>query len=138
MPVFSISVYLFLSLCSCFYLLSIRLYLILSLCQSRPYKIQVLVNIGSNTFLRISNRNPFLSLSISCLFPSISLYLFVIQIHAYLFPPLSILMVRSSNYVYAVYLITNNYFYLLNQKEIENNTANIQGIDLNREKVIQR
>ena len=63
------------------------------------------------------------------LFTSITFYLLYIslsiQVHAYLFQSLPLLAIRSSNLVHTVTLITNNYFYLSNIKEIENDTANI-------------
>ena len=76
------------------------------------------------------------------LFTSITFYLLYISlsihVHAYLFEFLSLHVVKSSNLVHTVSLITNNYFYSSNRKEIENDTANIQGIDRNREKGIRR
>ena len=73
---------------------------------------------------------------------SITFYLLYIslsiQVHAYLFESRSLLVVRSSNPVHTVSLITNNYFYLSNRKKIESDTANIQRIDQNRDKGIQR
>ena len=76
------------------------------------------------------------------LFTSITIYLLYIslsiQIHAYLFQSLSLLVIISSNLVHIASLITNNYFYLSNRKEIENDTANIQGIDRNRENRFRR
>ena len=67
-----------------------------------------------------------LSLFISSLFSFVSLS---IQVHAYIFSSLCVLVVKSSNNVHIVSLITNNYFYLLNRKEIKNDTANTEGID---------
>ena len=61
-----------------------------------------------------------------------------IQVHAYFFQSLTVLVVRSSNLEHTVSLIANNYFYLLNRKNIGNDAANIQDIDRNREKGIQR
>ena len=54
---------------------------------------------------------------------------FSIQVHAYFFQTPALLVVRSANLVYTVSLIINNYFYLSNRKEIENDTANIQEIE---------
>ena len=48
------------------------------------------------------------------------------------------IIVRSSSLVHTVSLILNNYVYLSDRKEIENDTSNIQGIDRNREKGIRR
>ena len=76
------------------------------------------------------------------LFISITLYLLyislAIQVQAYFFQSLSLLVVRYSNLLHTVSLITNNYFYLSNRKEIENDTANLQSIDRNRKKGIRR
>ena len=70
------------------------------------------------------------------LFTSITFYLLYIslpiQVHVYLFSSLSILVVISSNLVHTASLITNNYIYLMNRNEMENDTAKIQGIDRNR------
>ena len=77
-----------------------------------------------------------ISIYISHLFTFITFYLlyasFSIQVHTYIFQPISLLVVRSSNLVDTVSLITNNYFYLSNRKKIENSTANIQVINRNR------
>ena len=78
------------------------------------------------------------------LFTSITFYLFYlyislsIQVDAYFFQSLSLLVIRSFNLVYTVTFITNNYFYLSNRKEIENDTVNIQGMNRNREKYMRR
>ena len=54
------------------------------------------------------------------MYTSITFYLLYkslsVQVHAYLFQPLSPLVVRSSNLVHTVSLITNNYFYLSNTR----------------------
>ena len=126
-PVFLSQSILRTSTCICFYILSIYFYFFKSLRQSR------LAPIPFNDIFFISVYPSSIYLHHFYLL-SIFLYLFIFLCQSrftYLFPSLSILVVRSSNFVYIVSLITNNYFYLLNREEIENNTANIQGIDQN-------
>ena len=59
------------------------------------------------------------------------------QVHAYLFLSLPLLVVRSSNLVHILSLITNNYFYLSNRREIKNETENIPGIDQIEERAFE-
>ena len=66
---------------------------------------------------------------LTLIYSSLSLYISLsIQVHAYIFLSLSIIVIRPSNLVHTVSLITNYYFHLLNRKERENGSTNIQGI----------
>ena len=115
-------------------------------CLSTSISLHIFVNsdwcLSLLTPLSLSQPNPHLSTCIYFYVFSIHhylLYIFLsIQDHAYLFQSLSLFVVKSSNLVHTVSLITNNYFYLSNKKEIENDTENIQVINRNREKDIWR
>ena len=100
----------------------IDLYLFLSFCQSESTGISFNAHLFISVYPSSIYLYWFLSLSYSSLFLYISLS---IQVHDYLFPSLFILALRSSYLVDTVSLFTDNYFYLLNRKEINNYTANI-------------
>ena len=118
------------------YSLYIHLKLFLSLVYS-PLFLSICLSIQIHAYFF---RSRFIYLSLILIYPSVSIFIsfisttitfyllynsLLIQLHVYLFQSQPLFVVRSSNLVHTVSLITNNYFYLSDRKEIENDTANI-------------